>query len=182
MNLPLKHMTAEEFAAWAEAQELGRYELIDGVVVEMNAETSNHAVVKFNVAVALREALKRSGLKGRVYTDGMAVKIADRVVHEPDALLRLGEPLPGNAVLVTDPFIVVEVLSPSTGPVDTGAKLVNYFKLPSVTHYLVVNTAKKVVLHYFRGAEGPPELKVVEGGAIDFEHAGLSLNLTGVFE
>jgi Uma2 family endonuclease len=34
MNLPLKHMTAEEFAAWAEAQELGRYELIDGVVVK----------------------------------------------------------------------------------------------------------------------------------------------------
>jgi Uma2 family endonuclease len=182
MNLPLKHMTAEEFAAWAQAQELGRYELIDGVVVEMNAERSLHAIVKFNAAVALREALKRSGLQGRVYTDGMAVKIADRVVHEPDAMLRLGAPLPDDDVLVTDPFIVVEVLSPSTGPVDTNVKLVNYFKLPSVSHYLVVNITKKVVLHYFRGADGKPELKVVESGSIAFGQQGLTLSLAAVFE
>ena len=85
MNLPLKHMTAEEFVAWAMAQELGRYELIDGVVVEMNAETNRHAVVKLNVAIALRDALRRTGLQGQAYTDGMAVKIADRLVHEPGA-------------------------------------------------------------------------------------------------
>jgi Uma2 family endonuclease len=36
MNLPFKKMTAEEFATWAEAQEQGRFELIDGVVVPMN--------------------------------------------------------------------------------------------------------------------------------------------------
>lgn len=175
-------MTAEEFAAWAELQELGRYELIDGVVVTMNAERSLHAVVKFNVAVALREALKRTALQGRVYTDGMAIKIADKLVHEPDAMLRLGAPLPDDVVLVTDPYIVVEVLSPSTGPVDTGTKLVNYFKLPSVAHYLVVDTKAKSVLHYFRGAEGTPELKLVERGAIDFGHAGLAVDLAEVFE
>jgi Uma2 family endonuclease len=112
----------------------------------MNREPAVHARVKLEVAVALQDSLKRSGLQGEVYTDGMAVKIADRVVHEPDAMLRLGAQLPGDAVLVTDPYIAVEVLSPSTGPVDTGTKLVNYFKLSSVAHYLVVNTSKTVVL------------------------------------
>ena len=173
-------MTAEEFVAWAMAQELGRYELIDGVVVEMNAETNRHAVVKLNVAIALRDALKRTGLQGQAYTDGMAVKIADRMVHEPDAMLRLGEPLADNAVQVSDPFVVVEVLSRSTGPVDTGSKLINYFKLPSLKHYLVVDTTRQVVLHYFRGSDGRATLKVVEQGQIDFGD-GLAISLEELF-
>jgi Uma2 family endonuclease len=182
MNLPLKHMTAEEFVAWAMQQDLGRFELIDGVVVEMNREPVVHARVKLEVSVALHDSLKRSGLAGEVFGDGMAVKIADRVVHEPDAMLRLGAPLPDDAALVTDPFIVVEVLSPSTGPVDTGTKLINYFKLPSVVHYLVVNATKKIVLHYFRGVEGTPQLKVVESGSIELGQPKLTIDLADVFE
>jgi Uma2 family endonuclease len=74
------------------------------------------------------------------------------------------------------------VLSPSTGPVDTGTKLVNYFKLQSVVHYLVVDTSKQVVLHYFRGSNGKPELKVIESGSIEFGQPGLTLSLADVFE
>jgi Uma2 family endonuclease len=181
MNLPLKHMTAEEFAAWAERQPLGRFELIDGVVVQMNSETSRHAIVKLNVAIALRTALAASGLVGQVFGDGMAVKIAGRTVHEPDSLLRLGPPLADETILVLDPVIVVEVLSPSTGPVDTGTKLVNYFKVPSIAHYLVVNTKKQVVLHYFRGANGQPELTVIEAGDVALDPPGLTIKLADLF-
>ena len=180
MNLPLKHMTAEEFVAWAMTQELGRYELIDGVVVTMNSERASHARVKRRVANLLEAALLQRGLQGEVFGDGMAIKIADRIVHEPDAMLRLGPPLDDETVLVTDPVVVVEVLSPSTGPVDTGVKLVNYFKVPSLKHYLVVNTTRHVVLHYYRGSDGSAELKVVEQGQIDFGD-GLSIGLDELF-
>ncbi len=163
-------------------QEHGRFELIDGAIVQMNSEAVGHARCKRRVTRALEDAMLAAGFAGEVFGDGMAVKIADRVVHEPDAMLRLGAPLPDEAVLVTDPFIVVEVLSPSTGPIDTGVKLVNYFKLPTVAHYLVVNTTKKVVLHYFRGADGTPELKVIESGSIEFGQPGLTLSLADVFE
>jgi len=182
MNLPLKHITAEEFAVWAATQELGRFELIDGVVVTMNAERSKHGLVKLNAAIALRGALQQSGLQGQVYGDGMAVTIADRLVHEPDAVVRLGAPLPDDAVLVTDPFIVVDVLSPSTGPVDTSVKLINYFKLPSVNHYLVLDTRTQSVLHYFLGADGTPQMKLVESGVIELGHAALTLRLADMFE
>ncbi len=181
MNLPLKHMTAEEFAAWAERQPLGRFELLDGVVVQMNSEQASHARAKFRVAKALEAALSESGLSGEVFGDGMAVKIADRTVHEPDSLLRLGLPLADETILVLDPVIVVKVLSPSTGPVDTGTKLVNYFKVPSIAHYLVVNTKKHVVLHYFRGTGGQPELKVIEAGSIVLNPPGVTLQLADLF-
>ena len=58
MNVPhLKRMTADEFVLWAERQETGRYELIDGMVVQMNAERLVHVRVKFGLAVALHDAL-----------------------------------------------------------------------------------------------------------------------------
>lgn len=176
-----KLMTAEDFAHWSMRQETGRYELIDGVVVRMNAEQVVHGRVKLRIAKALEEALKRSGLQGEVFGDGMAVKIAERVVHEPDSLVRLGALLPDDTVLVTDPVIVVEAPSPSTGPVDTGTKLVNYFKLPAVAHYLVVNTTKRIVLHYFRGADGKPAMNVVEGGHLTLDPPGLSLLVVDFF-
>lgn len=45
-----------------------------------------------------------------------------------------------------------------------------------------MNTTKNVILHYFRGADGKPELKVAESGVIGFGHAGLTLDLADVFE
>ncbi len=184
MNIPnLKRMTAEEYVLWAQRQETGRYELIDGLVIEMNAETSGHARVKLNVAFAFKQWLRASSADGEVFGDGMAVRIAERVVHEPDAMLRLGEPLPGDAVVVTDPVIVVEVLSPSTGPIDTGLKLANYFTLESVQHYLVINTVKRVVQHFVRDRDGKPVMRpLIDEGAIDLNPPGLTLTLDEIFE
>jgi Uma2 family endonuclease len=53
----------------------------------------------------------------------MAVEIDDRTVYEPDALVRCGSPLDDDAIKITDPLIVVEVLSPSSPTRDAGAKL-----------------------------------------------------------
>lgn len=184
MNVPhLKRMTAEEYAQWAERQDTGRFELVDGMVVQMNAETASHAKVKLNVAFALRQQLKAQSVAGEVFGDGMAVRIADRIVHEPDAMLRLGSRLPGDTILVTDPVIVVEVLSPSTGPIDTSRKLTNYFLLDTVQHYLVVDTTKRLVLHYVRGPDGAPIMHAPKtAGDIVLDPPGLSLSLNEIFE
>lgn len=184
MNVPnLKRMTAEEYALWAERQDTGRFELIDGIVVQMNAETVTHVRIKMRIAFALQRALSASGVQGEVLGDGVAVRIADRLVHEPDAMLRLGAPLPGDTLLVTDPVIVVEVLSPSTGPIDTGRKLTNYFLLETVQHYLVVDTAKRLVLHYVRGPDGLPIMRApISTGDIALDPPGISISVADVFE
>jgi Uma2 family endonuclease len=174
-------MTAEEFVLWAGRQERGRYELIDGLVVQMNAERSVHERIKLNIAIALRNALRRSGLKGETYGDGMAVLVTEHLVHEPDSLVRLGAPLHDDATIVTDPVIVVEVLSPSTGPVDTSTKLANYFTLPSVENYLVVNTTARSVQHYYRGSDGRPTMRVVTEGVLDCTPPGLQVGVEEFF-
>jgi Uma2 family endonuclease len=133
-------MTADEFIPWAMAQPEGfRYELVAGQVIAMSPERASHNEGKLEVVVALRRAIRETGLPCRAYTDGMAVRVDADTVYEPDALVRCGERLGPDVALVVDPVILVEVISPSTHKVDTTQKLGDYFRVPSVRHYVIVN-------------------------------------------
>ena len=48
-------------------------------------------------------------------------------------------------------MIVVEVLSPSTEKFDMVGKLADYFTIPSIRHYLIVDLRRRLVLHHKRG-------------------------------
>lgn len=148
-------MTSAAFIAWAMQRPRGeRWELVAGTPVAMAPERSAHALAKGMVFRRLAEAIEAAGLPCTAYPDGMAVTIDDATTYEPDALVRCGPPLPGDAVAITDPVIVVEVLSPSTRARDAGAKLEDYFRLPSLRHYLIVKTENRSVIHHARGDDG----------------------------
>ncbi|MGH6674553.1 MAG: Uma2 family endonuclease [Xanthobacteraceae bacterium] len=72
----------------------------------------------------------------------MTVRIDDHTAYEPDALVYCGARLSRGSMIVAAPVIVVEVLSPATAHTDTSAKLIGYFKVPSVMHYLVLDPAR----------------------------------------
>jgi Uma2 family endonuclease len=148
-------MTADEFISWAMTQpEEHRYELVAGKVVAMSPERAGHNEGKLAAVVALREAIRNAGLPCRAYAGGMAVRVDASTVYEPDALVRCGKHLDPEAVEVTDPVIVVEVISPSTHKVNTTQKLADHFRLSSVQYYLIVNTSRRSMVHHQRDGEG----------------------------
>ncbi len=130
---PAFRMSREDYRAWAERQEAGRFERVNGVVVAKAPERANHNLRKFRVAQALDAAVRAAGLPCQVFTDGMTVEIEDSD-YEPDAVLHCGGTLPGDAIIVPDPLAIVEVLSPRTSGTDRAWKLEEYFRLPSVRH------------------------------------------------
>jgi Uma2 family endonuclease len=169
-------MTADEFIEWAMAQPEGRrYELVAGEVVAMAPERSSHALTKFAVTRRLAEAVEVTGLPCTVYPDGMAVQVDEQTIYEPDALLRCGTPLPSDAVKVTDPVIVVEVLSPSTRARDAGAKLADYFRLPTVRHYLILRTEDCSIIHHRRDETGAIATHVIHDGELLLDPPGIAL-------
>jgi Uma2 family endonuclease len=174
--------TADEFIAWALEQPTGRFELSSGIVVAMAPERASHNQAKLNAAIALRSAIGKRGLPCRVLTDGMAVRIDDRTVYEPDAMVRCGPPLPSDAIEVADPIVVVEVVSPSSRGVDRGAKLASYFSLPSVRHYLIIDIDKQVVIHHRRGDEGRIEVQVLHDGPVTLDPPALTIEIRDVFD
>lgn len=179
--VPTHRMTADEFIAWALEQD-GRYELEDGLVVRLASERAAHARVKGNTYVALREAIARAGLPCEAFTDGMAVQVDATTVFEPDALVRCGDRLSGDAVRLSDPVIVVEVQSPSSGSRDAMTKLVDYFRLPSVRHYLQLHPAKRVAAHHAR-PEGATDVttRILGDGVLRLDPPGLELDVAAFF-
>lgn len=169
-----KRMTSDEFIAWAMQQD-GRYELVAGEIVAMAPERAAHARVKAHIWRRLTEAIEAANLPCEAYPDGMAVEIDDAVTYEPDALVRCGAPLASDALKVDDPVIVVEVLSPSSRARDAGAKLADYFRLPSVRHYLIARTEDRTIIHHARGDDGTIATRIVRDSPIVLDPPGITL-------
>lgn len=172
----IPRMTADEFLTWAEQQPDGqRYELVAGEVVAMASERAVHSRIKGRFYEAMVQAIRRGRLPCEAFPDGMAVRIDAATVYEPDALVRCGPPLDDQAIEVRDPMIVVEVVSPSSHKRDTGSKLADYFRLPSLRHYLIVKTENRVVIHHGRDDAGTIVTRIVYDGAIRLDPPGLDL-------
>lgn len=146
-------MTVDEFLAWAEGRE-GRWELYNGVPYAMPAERTAHIAVKHAVFIALFRAVLKAGVPCQVVGDGAGVRISRHVMYGPDTLVYNGPELPGDALEVPNPVIVVEVLSPSTHKFDETVKKDGYFSLPSVQHYLIVDPEGPPVVHHRRQPDG----------------------------
>lgn len=181
-DLAPARMTSDEFIAWAMEQPEGRrYELAAGEVVAMAPERAEHARIKFRIARKLAEAVEQAGLPCEVFADGMVVQVDASTLYEPDAMLRCGQPLPGDVTKVVDPTIVVEVLSRSTRSRDTGATLDDYFRLPSLRHYLIVKTDNRIVIHHARDDAGAILTRIVrDGSPVALDPPGIVLD--GIFE
>ena len=175
MNIVHKRMTVDEFLPWAEAQPRGRFELIAGEIVEMSPERATHAMVKLAVAVALRDAIRDTGLDYRVFPDGMTVRIDKHTAFEPDAALEVRGSTTGNDVELHAPTLVVEVLSPGTGNVDRSAKLLGYFRVPSIQHYLIVDPEQKSAVHHQRKSEDVLDTRIVADGELTIDPPGFSI-------
>jgi Uma2 family endonuclease len=179
--LPRHLMTVDEFLPWAEARERGRYELEDGQIVILQSERIEHREVKFETAIALREAIKKAGLPCHAEIDGATVRISDDTAFEPDALVYCGEKPPRGSLEIPNPIVVVEVLSPGTAMRDAQSKLRGYLSLPSVHHYLILNPETRMVTHHARAGADEIRTRIVSSGPLRLDPPGLDCEVESFF-
>jgi Uma2 family endonuclease len=156
-----------------------RYELVAGEVFAMAPERAVHARTKLRFARRFAEAIEAGHLSCEAFGDGMAVRVDDSTVFEPDALVRCGRPLGDEATEVPDPMIIVEIVSPSSQKRDSGSKLEAYFRIPSVRHYLIVKTENQAIIHHRRDDAGEIATHIVRDGVLRLDPPGLVV--TGLF-
>jgi Uma2 family endonuclease len=172
-------LTADAFIAWAAEQPRGRYELVDGRVVAMAPERAGHARAKARAHRALEAAIAAAGLGCEAFPDRMSVRIDDATVYEPDALV--GPRTPDEAVEIADPVVVVEVISRSSRSIDSGVKLDDYLRLPSLRHYLIVNADARSVVHHRRTDGGGVETRIARDGRLALDPPPLSIEVGDLF-
>jgi Uma2 family endonuclease len=178
---PETTMTREEFLAWVDDQPRGRFERIDGIVVAMAPERASHNRRKGSVRDSLRRAVREAGLSTcEVFGDGISVQV-ENSDFEPDALLRCGPRLQGDATKIADPLVLVEVLSPDSGTRDRVTKLRAYFKLASVQHYLIVWPDEQRVVRHSRRPNGEIATQIFMSGGIALEPPGITLTVEEIY-
>lgn len=166
-------MTVAEFVPWAMAQPRGRYELVGGEVVAEASERARHNLAKLAVARTLQDAVRKAGVPCTVFTDGMTLKIDEFTAREPDAAVQCGIGVDLDSVLLEAPLIVVEVVSPSSERDNTGSKLVEYFSVASIQHYLIVNAQRSAVIHHRRGTGDEIVTRILTDGSAELDPPGL---------
>ena len=147
MSTALKNrMTADEFLRWAEGKE-GRWELHDGAPVMMSPERMAHIRTKARAVAALEGAVRNANLLCEVFADGLSVQVDSGAIFEPDASVVCGPRRSDDTIVITDPTIVVEVLSPGDTIGAVEEKLRQYFENGSRLAW-VVNPMTKTALVY----------------------------------
>ena len=175
-----RRMTADEFSEWAMEQPEGeRYELVGGEVIAMAPERAGHGRSKLRFARRFAEAIEATALSCEVFVDGLPVRVDAATVYEPDTIVRCGLPLDDNVTVITDPLMVVEVVSPSSRKCDSGIKLEDYFRIPALRHYLIVKTENQAIIHHQRDEAGEITTRIIREGTIRLDPPGLTV--TGLF-
>lgn len=177
-----ERMTVEQYLDWAKGQPKGRYELIDGVPFRMSPERNLHALVKGSTYLAFYEAVQARGSEFVAFVDGPTIPTGKRQAREPDVVIHPREGISWDALSLDRPVILVEVTSPSTARTDAKDKLQEYFNVPSVSHYLIVDPDRRVVDHYRRGATGDIESTTLTHGTASFEPTGLVVEIARFFQ
>jgi Uma2 family endonuclease len=121
-----RRLTAAEYLALEAAADI-RHEFLDGEMFAMSGGSLWHNLVKDNFAHALRNRLGGRGC--RVVTSDQRIKVdATGLYTHPDVLVFCGPPEMEDGVhhTLTNPLLVVEVLSDSTEKYDRGLKFGHY--------------------------------------------------------
>ena len=173
-------MTVNEFLPWAK-QQPERWELFDGVPLAMSPERVIHGDTKYRAARAFDGAIAGARVPCRFVLDSAVVRVDARNSFQPDVLVYGGEPLPGDALEVPEPVVVIEILSPGNAIADLRDKLQGYFRVASIHHYLIIDPDKRLVIHHTRGRDDVVATRIVTAGQIGLDPPGLSVAVADFF-
>ncbi|WP_338113820.1 Uma2 family endonuclease [Thiococcus pfennigii] len=132
-----------------------RSEYVAGEVFAMAGGTEEHDLIVANLVRELGNQFK--GRPCRVYESAMKVHIAAAdVATYPDVMVICGERqfYDGRRDLVTNPSLIVEVLSESTEAYDRGDKFRHYRNLHSLRAYLLVSQYRVQAELFLRQPDG----------------------------
>jgi Uma2 family endonuclease len=131
--------TLDEFVRLEEYSNV-KHEYLDGQIFAMAGGTPEHGAIAMRVGAALLAQLR--GKRCNVYSSDVRVRVAATGLDTyPDLSVVCGQEQRDDRDpnALTNPIVIVEVLSPSTEDYDRGEKLEHYKQIPSIREILLVS-------------------------------------------
>jgi Uma2 family endonuclease len=133
-----KLYTPQEYLALEDEAD-SRSEYYDGEIFAMAGSTHNHDMIVGDLYVALHQFGKSSGCI--VYTSSMKLLVKKSGLYTyPDVMVVCGRPkfAPKRNDTITNPVVIVEVLSKSTQQYDRGKKFEMYQAIETLQAYILI--------------------------------------------
>ena len=150
-SLPTPRITEEEYLRLERAAEY-KSEFVDGEIFAMSGGTRRHSRLAVNWIGELQ--LKLHGRGCSVFNSDLRIRTQSSGSYVyPDVSVVCGQPQTHESDdddILTDPIVVIEVLSPSTADYDRGKKFELYREIPSLQDYILVHTGSVHVEQFTR--------------------------------
>ncbi len=181
--MALKHETLDEADYLASEQCAPRKrEYVGGEAHAMAGGGARHNRISLNVASKLDAAARAANCE--VFIADMKVKVeAHRAFYYPDVMLACAEQ-DDHPLFRALPCLLVEVLSPTTAMIDEREKWLHYRDIPSLRHYLLIDSEKRHARVRTRDGDGWLEQTLDEEDIIAL-HCGTlraTLSLDEIYE
>ena len=149
-----------------EAEAEVKYEFHDGFITAMAGGSPEHGQIAGNFTWAATGSLVKAGKKCITYNSDVKIHIsAARRTFYPDASIVCEKPERSekDPQAITNPILILEVLSDSTAGFDRGAKFTYYRQLPSLREYVLISQSEPMVDTYYRTDDGTWEIRTLTG-------------------
>lgn len=187
MALPQRYIekefyTEEEYLSWEETAAT-KSEYVCGELRAMAGGTDDHATLSLSIGAELRTALR--GRDCRVMSSDMKVW-ASSAFYYADVTVVCGPREyrgPGTSV-ITNPILLVEVLSPGTESKDRGEKFIRYQTIETLHSYLLVSQETPRVEQFSRAENGHWVYEAITGreAAITIPALSITLSLADIYD
>jgi Uma2 family endonuclease len=137
-----------------EASSNVRHEFLDGQIYAMAGGTPEHAALAAAVITLLGPQLR--GGECRPYNSDLRVRTPSGLTTYPDVTVICGARQIDtvDSLAITNPILIVEVMSRSTEEYDSGDKFEHYESCASLREYVLVSHRERSVEVRSRGEEG----------------------------
>lgn len=145
MVAPSRHYTFDDYLSVEEMSAV-RHEFLNGEIFAMAGGTPEHAALSAAAVVVLGRRL--DGRPCRPYSADLRIRVvATGLATYADAAVICGDPIrdPASPTHVTNPIVIVEVLSQSTEAYDRGEKREHYQQIASLREYVLVAQDKREI-------------------------------------
>jgi Uma2 family endonuclease len=173
-----RRWTLEEFLAFDDGSDR-RHELFEGEIVAMTPPARGHAALVARLGRAIGNALRPPC---EVFTEAGIVSPARADSWYQADLVVACTPGLASDPFITEPVLIVEVLSPSTETVDRGRKAADYREIASVEEILLVASDRRRIERWRRERDGW-KVQIHDGdSAIELSPLGVTIDLGSLYD
>ena len=181
---PKQPLTPEEYLV-RERLAPTKSEYYRGEVFAMAGASERHNLIVTNLVASLVTSLR--GRNYRVYSSDMRVLVCDTGLYTyPDVVVVCGKPALADTEgdVLTNPVLLVEVLSESTKDYDRGGKFHQYMRIPSLQEYLTVSQTEMMIDASIRQADNSWLIRelVPANGKVSIQCLGIELDFAEVYD